>query len=254
MTITAALQSWKRRAGSAWSEYEAEIPEALDAVRRGRAHDAILLLGDGLATTAALVTPAAVARVAPTIAPVIDQAVAELDRERPRDAALTIAVLKIMNLGNAVECTGGTLARASHASFVSWLPRVNAKRDAPEALWFWNVAFASIAMGDAALYRRFTGVEHGRALPFVARTVVGFNLQALAAHLAGAIESGASVDDVMPAFDEFIDNFESHDNAKSANKHVLLWIARIVFHRIGGAPLAEVATRLLTKLEQMAVL
>ncbi|MBE7453362.1 MAG: hypothetical protein HS111_32200 [Kofleriaceae bacterium] len=81
-------------------------------------------------------------------------------------------------------------------------------------------------------------VEHcpNRAAPF--------DLQGLLAYLAGAVENGAAEADVMPAWEDLLGSYPFLRDAKSIDQGTLLWIARTVFHRIGGHPLGEVAQRL----------
>ena len=54
-------------------------------------------------------------------------------------------------------------------------------------------------------------------------------------------EARATVDAVEPAWREILDNFETQWSANRVDVSTLLWIARIVHHRIGGNALASVA-------------
>ena len=71
-----------------------------------------------------------------------------------------------------------------------------------------------------------------------------FNLQGLLAYLAGAVEYGAAEVDVIPAWEDLLTSYPTLRDAKSIDQGTLLWIARTVFHRIGGHPVGEVAQRL----------
>ena len=60
-------------------------------------------------------------------------------------------------------------------------------------------------------------------------------------HLAGAVETGASFTDVAPAWRDFVGNLNGHEDTRQIDRATQYWIARVVHHRIGGAPLGSVA-------------
>ena len=78
---------------------------------------------------------------------------------------------------------------------------------------------------------------------FTAGQVFQFNLQALLRHLAGAVDQHAPIADVLPAWADLLQNYAAMRSANSIDAGTLLWIARVVFHRIGGFPVGEVAQR-----------
>lgn len=253
MTCTALVQRLRGLVDEDWDGYVARIPAALEKVQAGDAWGGYLWASRGTSRLAALVAPQKLAVVAPTLASIVDAVVAELASKFSTDATVTVNALGPMELGNDVECVGAPLAAATRETIIGWIPRMDVKRDAEWASWFWTTGFLALGLGDQRIYRRFTGVPHDAPIPFQPGQTFGFNLQGLAAHLAGAIETRASIEAVMPAFEEFLCNLESlHIASRSAEESTALAIARVVYHRIGGIPLAKVAEHLRDKLAALA--
>jgi hypothetical protein len=67
------------------------------------------------------------------------------------------------------------------------------------------------------------------------------NIRGFIQHLAGAVEAGATADDVMPAFHELLGNYPRYESGDAADAATLLWAARIVHHQLGGEPLGTTA-------------
>jgi hypothetical protein len=154
------------------------------------------------------------------------------------------------------QLTTGEIALASHANlfaccgysdythyFKDRLYDVDADRNDYLAYWYFAKAFAGIALREKSLYRGPSGTEAGwdEPMPFTAGELHGRNPQSLMAHLAGAVETGATIDDVWPAFEECVHLFPSRDATNEFDGAVLFWIARIVYHQIGGQPLGQTA-------------
>lgn len=114
---------------------------------------------------------------------------------------------------------------------------------------------AAIAFGDRALYRGPVGsmAELDEDMPFVAGELHGFNSQSFLAHLAAAVEVGASVEDVWPAFEEFMHNFPRKEESGDFDGACLFWVARIIHHELGGRPLAHTCTWLHAHFEAWAL-
>lgn len=154
------------------------------------------------------------------------------------------------------DITAGELTLASHVNLFSCAGRVDrvgifrsrlydvrTKRNSDFAEWHHAKALAGIALAEKGLYRGPSGalVSLEERMPFQPGELPGYNPQALIAHLAGAVENRASIDDVWPAFDEFMHKFPGHEQAGEFDGACLFWIARIVHHQIGGQPLGETA-------------
>ena len=92
-----------------------------------------------------------------------------------------------------------------------------------------------------AFYRTLAGAEPTAPLTATPSEAFGGNLQGLLCHLAGAIESGAGEGAVEPAWRDFVANLRRHESSHQADRATPFWVARVVHHRIGGAPLGGVA-------------
>lgn len=103
---------------------------------------------------------------------------------------------------------------------------------------------AGIASRDRALYRALVGsmAPLEEALRFAAGERHGFNSQAFLAYLAAAVEVGASVGDVWPAFEELVHNFPRKEESGDFDGACLFWVARIIHHELGRRPLAQTCT------------
>jgi len=201
---------------------------------------------------ASFVVPDDVAAKMGPVAPVVDRAIAAANAAAPADQSIGIQVIPMMHLANALECTGVPVTAATIATMRRWLPRIGAKRDDAMAHWYWSVGFAALALDDKPTYRRIAGLDTNAPLAVTPGETVGFNLQGLLRHLAGAVEHDAGAAAIAPAWDELIDNFATHWSADSANEGTLLWMARCVYHRIGKHPLGSVAARLRDDLARRA--
>ncbi len=154
------------------------------------------------------------------------------------------------------DLTTGEIALAGHANlfaccgypdhthyFKDRLYDVRAGRNDYLAFWYFAKAFAGIALEKKALYRGPSGTyaDWDEPMPFTPGELHGFNPQSLMAHLAGAVETGATIHDVWPAFEECVHLFPSREETREFDGAVLFWIARIVHHQIGGQPLGQTA-------------
>lgn len=81
-------------------------------------------------------------------------------------------------------------------------------------------------------------------LSFSAGEAFGPNVQGVLAYLGAAIEHRAGLDAVLPAWRTLLAIAPELHDADQLRYPMLLWIARIVYHDIGGQPLGEVAERL----------
>jgi hypothetical protein len=231
---------WRRRVERGWDELVDDVADALAQRDKRRALRSI----SADLVNATLVVPERVRSELRSAPAVVEAAVAEEQVEAPQDEPLGVHVVTMLNLANALECTGLHVPKATVATLVGWLPRVAAKRDDEMAFYYWSIGFAALAVDDRATYRRFAAADRTSALPFKAGETFGFNLQGLLHHLAAAVEHRASLATVQPAWDELLAHFDTHWEAHSLKEGTLLWVARIVHDRIGGHELGSVAVRL----------
>ena len=148
--------------------------------------------------------------------------------------------LSLASHANLFACAG----RPDHTHyFKPRLQQIETDRHGLDASPYHSKVFASIALGDKWIYQIASGVDvqiHER-LPFQPYERHGFNSQSLIAHLAGAVENQASLEEVWPAFEEAVQLFPWREGAEEFDGSCLLWIARIVHHQIGRQPLGETA-------------
>jgi hypothetical protein len=235
MKLETLANMWTKRVAREWGNF------AEDLTTHAEEPPLVLIrrLAGPTPTAAALTAPDKLANVAGALAPIIDRAAAAQDVDE-----ISIAVLELLDLANAVECVGGTLAPPTHAAFRTWLPRITIRRDDENEMWYWSVGFAALAFDDSATARRFAGVDIHASFGFKPGETFGFNLQGLLRHLAGALEVGADLEAIRPAWNECLDNFETQWTAHRVDGATLLWIARVVYARVGGAQVATVAKQI----------
>jgi hypothetical protein len=217
---------------------DVQIDKIVAAARDESAHHAVMNRGSRLLAQA-IVAPAPAGKAIATIAPIVEQAIAEEDAELAAGEGLGTFLVPLIDLANLVECSARPLAPAARATLTRWLPRFGVSRDDRDASDYWTTGFAALALGDRKLLTRFAPER-----PFVAGKTFEFNLQGLFAHLAAAIAASAKLADVMPAWRDLIANVAPLRGADSVDEGTLLWIARCVFHGVGGAPVETVARSL----------
>jgi hypothetical protein len=152
--------------------------------------------------------------------------------------------------------TPGELTLAAHANLFACVGKPDFTFYFSDRLWAVttrrNSRFAhthhakvliGIALGRKATYRGAVGTDIGidQAMPFTPLELHGYNPQSFLAHLAGAVETHAAIEEVWPAFKEFVFNFPGHEQTEEFDGACLFWVARIVHHQIGGQPLGETA-------------
>jgi hypothetical protein len=153
---------------------------------------------------------------------------------------LTTGELTLTGHANLFACAGWidyiTLFRER-------LSDVRTKRNSEFAARHHAKALAGIALGEKALYRDPVGADvlYKETMPFTPYARHGYNPQSFLAHLAGAVETHAAIEEVWPAFEEFLFNFPGHEQTGEFDGSCLFWVARIVHHQIGGQPLGETA-------------
>lgn len=100
---------------------------------------------------------------------------------------------------------------------------------------------AGIAFKYRAIYRGPIGsaARLDEDLRFCPGELHGFNPQSFLAHLAAAVEAKAAVEDVWPAFEEFMHNFPRKEESGDFDGACLFWVARIVHHELGGRPVGQ---------------
>lgn len=240
MSLTQHFGGWQNRVRRSWSDTVKDLSRAAASPKTTYA----TLVGyTNTLLAAAVVQPSEVERDLASLAPAIDRAVGRAAAEM-LDHPIAPSVLEVLDLGNALECVGCSLAEATRDVFRDWLARIELTRDDPQMFHTWSAGLAALALDVRPTYRRVAARAGDGKLSFTAGEKIGFNLQALLGHLAAAVENHASLADVTPAWQELLSNYPTLYDGASVRPGTLLWAARVVHHRIGGAPLGEVARRL----------
>jgi len=191
----------------------------------------------------AIAAPEQIALDLRALAPIVERAVAEEQARLSSEGQISFGLMDLLDLANALECVGCALDPSSWDLMRGWLPRLRVKRNDARAHYYWNAGFGAFALDERRTYERIGAIDSRRPVEFVAGETFEFNMQGLLRHLASAVESRARLDDVLPAWNDLLCRFALLRDSHSIDLGTLLWIARIVFHRIGGAALGEVARR-----------
>jgi hypothetical protein len=251
MSLADVIAGWERRVQRGWQELAGEIPEVVGRASSGSAYDAV----SGYITplmAPVLVVPGEAARALSPLAPLVDRAAAEVDAQHSPAERVAVHAVGLMNLGNALQSIGCDLGPGTIDRFRGWVSRLDAGRNDPQAYWYWSGGFAALALDERVTYRRYAGRGPKDALSFQPGQTFEFNLQGLMEHLAAAIEAGAKLDGVRPAWQDFLRQLDKLRAANTVDPGTVLWIARVVHHRIGGAPLGQVARRAHDDIWQLA--
>ena len=162
------------------------------------------------------------------------------DQCRRQPEEMTTGELTLVGHANLFACAGWT----DHITlFRQRLSDVRTERNSRFAAWHHAKTLAGIALGEKTLYRGPVGADvlFKETMPFTPYERHGYNPQSFLAHLAGAVETHAAIEEVWPAFEEFMFNFPGHEQTGEFDGACLFWVARIVHHHIGGQPLGETA-------------
>lgn len=140
---------------------------------------------------------------------------------------------------NLTETTGLAPVGAFDDAVESWLAALAplaASFDRPDRL---SLAFSALAFEiDDAVPRIMGEPLPANAPPGVA---FQFDYPSLLGYLAAACRDRAGFDAVQPAWLDFLESFPYKIAAKSVEWPVLFSVARVVYHRIQGLPVADVA-------------
>jgi len=181
---------------------------------------------------------------------VLPQSVAAYANECIGDYTLSTMLLEYANATNLFEIVGVDVPAEVLNSFRPLLLRVETDRhDMPER--HWTKGLVSLALNERWGWAPIAGLAPTQDVPFVPRATFEFNVQGLIAHLGGAILSGAALDDVLPAWHQFIALADTLRSVRQVDNQVILWVARVVFHHIGKEPLGSVGDRVFEEINRL---
>jgi hypothetical protein len=225
------------------------VPQHLELFRNGSAAAA-----DQLAFSLSLMLiargPAFVRRELEPIQHILPQSVAAYLRDCVGDYALSSMIFEYSDATNLFEIVGIDVPPEVLGSFRPFMPRVDTdRRDMPAS--HWTKALTSLALGEPLGWVGIAGFLLSQEIPFVPGATFEFNVHGLIGHLGGALLSGASLEDVLPAWHQFMALAVTLMDVGQIDEQVILWVARIVFHHIGKQPLGTVADRVFNEINQL---
>lgn len=186
------------------------------------------------------------------IAHIVGPAIAHGMKRERLDREVSVALLEGCDTINVFECVGLQLDSSLLASMRPYLARIDTSRKDEFVSAHWNRALTALACGDRDTWGPIAGVMPGDPVDFRPGTTFQFNMQGLMRHLAGAVEHQASSADVRPAWDDFLRCAPVMIRGRHVDEATLSWIARIVHHQVGGAPLGSVGDFLYREVHAVA--
>jgi hypothetical protein len=184
---------------------------------------------------------------------VVPQGVAAYLASLDKEGELSPLIFELSNSTAAYEALGFEVPPTVLASFRPYLARIAYQRDDPPA-WHWTKGITALVLDERAVWGPILGIRPDEPVPFRPGQIFGGNMAGLLGHLAGARLASASLEDVMPAWRSFLSGAEQMLQNRQIDKPVVHWIARFVFHHIGGAPLPTVADSYHEEIERLAAM
>jgi hypothetical protein len=240
---------------ASWSELIAKVVSNRDRSFRSVEKDAAWLQSESEDSLAiALIGPSwSLARLSVTLGPTecapaftrFDsnlEAAIELVEARGLNNQFPGAVVVLQYINNA-RCAGLAVPESAVGAEAKWLPALAPYQSQMSDKDSYTMALAALALGAFDLVPTFSG---GGSLP--ASIEPGqkfqFNVQKLIRYMAAAAVQGAKVDDVSPAFREFVLTFPFKLGAKSLDWTDLLYAARAYYVHFERRPAETVAQTL----------
>jgi hypothetical protein len=233
----------KVRAGyeKVYSIYHPEIDEAVTTLVAKIADEPTdLTFGGWLGTLSVcmICAPDVTSKEIAALGPAISTAIEAVTKSHTgKMARMEMAAASIANL---LDCGGIAISKKTFGEVTTWFPRIIAKRNDLDTTTYWNKGFAALALGDQATYLQYCD----KPLELEPGATYEHNLRGFITMLAAAVETKASVNAVLPAYNEVLDLYSTFHSASTLDEYSLLWIARIVHHNLGGVPLGKVAAKL----------
>jgi len=181
---------------------------------------------------------------------IVPQSIAAYVQGCAGDYTLSSTIFEYSDVTNIFEIVGLEVPPEVLESFRPLILRVGTdRRDMPES--HWTKALVSLALGEHLGWVGIAGFLSTQGVPFVPRATFEFNVHGLIGHLGGALLSGASLDDVLPAWHQFMALAVTLTKVRQIDNQVILWVARVVFHHIGKQPLGTVGDRVFEEINQL---
>ena len=225
------------------------VPQHIEQFHQGSAAAA-----DQLAFSLSLMLiargPAFVRRELEPLKHILPQSVTAYTRDCTGNYTLSAMLLEYANATNIFEIVGITVPPEVLALFRPLLVRVGTDHDDMPAS-HWTKALVSLALGERLGWIAIAGFLPTQDVPFVPQATFEFNMQGLISHLGGAVLAGATLDDVLPAWHQFMVVAITLMDVGQVDEQVILWVARVVFHHIGKEPLGTVGNRIFEEINNL---
>jgi hypothetical protein len=192
---------------------------------------------ENLSRIAILVGPEACRPIVAAHAPFFAVAVEEAARIGTPGASPLIQ-LTLLSYGNVVRCSGAASGALS-IDELAMVERIVRGKDELGEFEQEELAAACVVVG--APQRAMEVLEHDTWPAFKPGVKFDANIAGLLDYLCAALASGAPASDVQAAWHDLHALFPWKLSAETITWSTLLWIARAVVGRIGGAPDAEIA-------------
>jgi len=225
------------------------VPRKLELFGQGSAA-AVDHLASSLGEMLVARGPAFVRREVEPIKHILPQSVAACVRDRVGDYTLSSMTFEGTDATNLFEIVGFEVSQAVLGSFRPLILRVETHpQDIPER--HWTKGLVSLALGEHLGWVPIAGFNRVQDVPFVRGATFEFNVQGLIGHLGGALLSGAALEDVLPAWHQFMALAVTLMDVHQIDEQVILWVARVVFHHIGKQPLGTVGDRVFDEINRL---
>jgi hypothetical protein len=227
------------------------VPQRLEQFRNGSAA-AVDQLAFSLAWMLIARGPAFVRRELEPIKHLLPQSVAAYVKGCVGNHTLSSMIFEYSDATNIFEIVGLDISPEVLDTFRPFILRIETDRHdmTPD---HWTKALLSLALNERQGWAPIAGFAPTQDVPFVPGATFEFNVQGLIAHLGGALLSRAALDDVLPAWHQFMGIAVTLMDARQIDEQVILWVARVVFHHIGKEPLGSVGDRVFEEINRLIV-
>ena len=172
--------------------------------------------------------------------PFLPEAVAGLDPDKP---GRSLSAAGLIGFLQVAECLGAGIDPDHLAAAGRWLRQLTERTSPPPERERFSFALAAVALGEEELVPSF--LPGGPLAPAIQPgEAFQLNAHGFIRYLASAARQRASLEDVRPAWESFLDAFPRKLAAQTLSWPDLLHAARAVFGRIGGVPADRVGREL----------
>jgi hypothetical protein len=172
------------------------------------------------------------AQLAPFYPPSAEQAA-----QAGAPGARPLIALSVLSYGNLARCVGDSPLPSATEQAIAEVA-VRGKKVLNE---FDQQALAAACLAIGLPARALKLLDHDEPPPFKPGQKFDANVAGLLDYLYAAMKVGAAEKDVQPAWLAMHATFPWNLSAKVIKWSTLMWVARVVFGRIGGRPDAEIA-------------